>query len=57
MLHILPKGRDRQVLKSFHCNTSGRGGGGRMQRGRLQYNTKLLPAAEKVEIVYVIDYK
>ena len=56
MLLVLLKGRDRQVLKSFHCNTSGRGGG-RMQRGRLQYNTKLLPAAEKVEIVYVIDYK
>ena len=56
MLHILLKGRDRQVLKSFHCNTSGRGQG-RVQRGRLQYNTKLLPAAEKVEIVYVIDYK
>ena len=34
----------------------GGGGGGRVQRGRLQYSTNLLPAAEKVEIVYVIDY-
>jgi len=32
------------------------GGRGRVQSGRLQYSTKLLPAAEKVEIVYVIDY-